>query len=216
MTIWIPIQYLFDAFRREPGAAMSPVATEMTKFCEVCNTPLVKRYAESRGQFAKRRFCSKGCFDKQQRSNQSESYFWASVEVSNPNECWPWMLSRQDKGYGVFSRSGKRWLAHRYALASTGAQIDGRVVMHSCDNPPCCNPAHLSLGTIQDNNADMVKKGRQRAPRGMDQRSARLTPELVRQIRDSPEGARVWAERVNLHRVTIYNVRSGKTWGHVA
>jgi hypothetical protein len=69
------------------------------------------------------------------------------------------------KGYGQFWMHDKRIIAHRYAyelahgliVAKDGEEV---LVMHSCDNPPCCNPAHLSVGTDLDNIHDMLAKGR--------------------------------------------------------
>lgn len=75
---------------------------------------------------------------------------------------------------GGASRSGHRriWfegrmrLAHRVAWMITNGPIpDGLCVLHRCDNPPCVNPAHLFLGTVQDNNADRDAKGRGKLPR---------------------------------------------------
>ena len=89
--------------------------------------------------------------------------FWMKVSVGQPDECWPWLSVITSMGYGEFRtwRGGRtRFLAHRYALMDLGADIDGLVVMHSCDNPPCCNPAHLTPGTQAENIADAISKGR--------------------------------------------------------
>jgi hypothetical protein len=74
-----------------------------------------------------------------------------------PDDCWEWRGNRNNRGYG---KLGKIY-AHRvaYELAS-GPIPSGLEVMHSCDNPPCCNPAHLSVGTHADNMQDMARKGR--------------------------------------------------------
>ena len=89
--------------------------------------------------------------------------FWARVEVASDDECWPWTGGRMTKGYGVFfPRKGKAMGAHRFSWElHNGVEIPDRMqVMHSCDNPPCVNPAHLSVGTSGDNNADKSAKGR--------------------------------------------------------
>jgi hypothetical protein len=72
--------------------------------------------------------------------------------------CWEW-TGYLKKGYG-WTGAG---LAHRkaYALAF-GAIPAGMLVCHRCDNPRCCNPAHLWLGTNGDNIRDMARKGRAR------------------------------------------------------
>ena len=88
--------------------------------------------------------------------------FWAKVDRREPGECWEWQASCDDSGYGTFRHQGKMKKAHRLAwvFCGRGPIPDGLVVMHSCDNPPCCNPAHLSLGTVADNNRDRHDKGR--------------------------------------------------------
>jgi hypothetical protein len=79
-----------------------------------------------------------------------------------PDGCWEWNGSRNKQGYGQITRHAlmKRPIAtHRLAFYLTHG-FWPPVVMHKCDNPPCCNPAHLLEGTIQKNNADMANKMR--------------------------------------------------------
>jgi hypothetical protein len=94
--------------------------------------------------------------------------FWDRVDRRSDAECWPWLGSSDRDGYGLVTvrKPKRRRGAHRVALAlSLGVDVDelrGCVVRHSCDNPPCCNPAHLSSGTQADNMSDAWDKGRGR------------------------------------------------------
>ena len=76
--------------------------------------------------------------------------------------CWPFTGTRGKNGYGQLRVNGGRIYAHRAALElSTGEKLQpGVCVLHRCDNPPCCNPAHLFPGNQSDNVADMLSKGR--------------------------------------------------------
>lgn len=89
-------------------------------------------------------------------------------------------------GYVKQSYQGRASLAHRVAYCVhhglTLADIDGQVVLHSCDNPPCVNPGHLSLGTASDNMRDMVAKRRERGPK-----RRKLTVEQAREVLASKE-----------------------------
>ncbi len=99
---------------------------------------------------------------KHHRCETYEERFWSFVDKSaGPDACWPWTGSRL-KGYGAFRRYGNRRVATRIAWEYvTGAPPpDDLVIMHSCDNPPCCNPAHLKPGTDAENVADCIAKGR--------------------------------------------------------
>lgn len=86
--------------------------------------------------------------------------FKSRVQITE--SCWLWMGSRLPRGYGQLNYQNKRYYAHRLALAIfKGVKVpDGMVVMHACDNPPCCNPDHLSVGTQTDNMRDASSKGR--------------------------------------------------------
>lgn len=75
--------------------------------------------------------------------------------------CWEWVGCKLPSGYGKLTKNKKTWLAHRYAFTEMCGKIpDGMVVMHKCDNPSCCNPEHLSIGTHKDNQHDSISKGR--------------------------------------------------------
>lgn len=87
--------------------------------------------------------------------------FWPKVAVGGPDECWPWTACVTHDGYGVLRIAGHNKRAHRLSYELHGGAIpQGMYVLHSCDNPPCCNPAHLRLGTQRDNGADMKARGR--------------------------------------------------------
>ena len=117
--------------------------------------------------------------------------FWSKVDTSaGPDGCWPWTAAKVKFGYGYFSvRRGGRtrtWRAHRVAYEQAYETDPGdMVVLHGCDNPWCCNPKHLSLGTHQDNENDKVSKGRQ--AKGERYSSSKLTEEMVREIRRARE-----------------------------
>ena len=88
---------------------------------------------------------------------------YRSIDRSGgPDTCWPWMLSRDRGGYGRIAIGRRMTRAHvvMYRLTFGDPPPDKPRVLHTCDNPPCCNPRHLWAGTITDNNRDTVLKGR--------------------------------------------------------
>ena len=81
--------------------------------------------------------------------------FWPKIDRSGgPSACWPWIGARNRRGYGRISVGGKNQLAHRVAYSLVVGTPEGTMILHSCDNPPCCNPAHLRSGTAGDNTDD--------------------------------------------------------------
>jgi hypothetical protein len=103
--------------------------------------------------------------------------FWEKVDMSGGIEnCWPWLKSKI-KSYGQTWDGKNVVLAHRMAWSLVNGPIpEGAHIRHSCDNPPCCNPAHLEIGTHADNMRDMAVRGRAQA--GADHWSQRM-PERV-------------------------------------
>jgi hypothetical protein len=149
--------------------------------------------------------------------------FWAKVQRGSAAECWNWQASRKGHGYGVFSvtKSPLRgtFRAHRVAYYLTHGPIGAdSVVMHSCDNPACCNPAHLFLGSQQENMADMWRKGRGKpgcGVRGEKNRLAKLNEAAIRLIRASKCPGIELAQNYGVTPTLITRIRKGKAWSHV-
>jgi hypothetical protein len=146
--------------------------------------------------------------------------FWAKVDRRSANVCWEWTAATNEHGYGVMRpqgrRSGPTVKAHRVSLMLAGVDIDGLVIRHSCDNPPCVNPAHLSVGTKADNSTDMVS--RDRHARGSRSGTSKLTEHQVVEVRAraaAGELHRVLAVDYRVSRVTITNIVARRTWRHV-
>lgn len=135
--------------------------------------------------------------------------------IENPSTgCWEWQKSTDKSGYGIIKHRfwGSVWLYTHRAMwhACYGDIKKGRVVMHKCDNPRCCNPAHLMLGTQSDNIQDMLSKDRSK--------SAKLTVEQVRSIKDLLATNKSRGEIADLFGVsisTIALINSKKIWQHI-
>ena len=120
--------------------------------------------------------------------------FWAKVDKRGPDECWEWTARRSAFGYGRVSAAFGKLETHRLAFFLTHGRWPKPCCCHRCDNPPCCNPAHLFEGTHADNTRDMIAKGRgfipkrerTRPPRGAPRprrSGAKLNEQQVRDVR---------------------------------
>lgn len=114
--------------------------------------------------------------------------FWRWVRVKSPKECWEWMGTRFHHGYGRMKYHGTVWYANRFSWELHNGPIpEGKLVCHECDNPPCCNPIHLWVGTYKENADDRDRKGRQIPFRGEQHGGHRLTEDDVRLLRSMYE-----------------------------
>lgn len=130
--------------------------------------------------------------------------------------CWIWTGPVTGNGYGSMSvakwRPGNRYMsAHRISYTLYKGEIpDGAVVCHTCDMPLCVNPDHLWVGTPGDNAKDRTNKGR--TANHERNGGAKLDADCVTYIRHSRERVAKLAEMFEVHKTTIYNIKSGKTW----
>lgn len=145
------------------------------------------------------------------------SLFAKCITTGGPDSCWPWTGRAPDR-YGTISLGNQPTPTHRAAyLLCVGEIPDGLFVCHSCDNPLCCNPRHLFLGTHQQNVDDCVAK--KRHSHGERHPDALLSEDDVREIlaaKGSPRGTgRRLAERFNIAPVTVSAIWARRIWKHV-
>lgn len=143
--------------------------------------------------------------------------FWVKVDKSG--ECWIWTgTAAGNSGYGRFKLNGKVESAHRVAwMLSNGSEIPkGMSVCHTCDNRLCVNPAHLFLGSQQDNVADAINKGRHHLLPTRNDGARKLTDEQAREIRDNyvPHyfGARKLARKYGIRHSSVQRILNNKTY----
>jgi hypothetical protein len=134
--------------------------------------------------------------------------FNAKVIIGLPSECWPWTGNRNSDGYGVVSyrkaeNKPSKIFAHRVAVLIDGRTIpDGMQVNHTCDNRACVNPAHLYVGTQQQNIADAVARGRVQRVSGENSHRAKSTDADVRGIREQYADGKGVSELVGAFGIT--------------
>ena len=152
--------------------------------------------------------------------------FWAKVEVRGADECWNWIGSVNNKGYGRISDpTGRHVYVHRLSFQlSSGKDPGALLVCHRCDNPRCCNPVHLFLGSQADNMRDGAQKGRVgrkrgfRGQQGESNPTARLAANQVREIRirkAEGESYTMLARAYGVSRGCIQGIVERTTWKHV-
>ncbi|MDP9474992.1 MAG: HNH endonuclease [Actinomycetota bacterium] len=143
--------------------------------------------------------------------------FWDKVDVQSDTECWPWTGGYvTPDGYGTVSAgAGTCFRAHRVAFMLEHGEVDDALgVLHSCDNPPCCNPAHLWQGTHQGNMKDKIRKGRHL--RGELDGRARLREAGVLEVCKRlavGEPCSSIAPDFGVSATTIFDIWTGKSWG---
>ena len=127
--------------------------------------------------------------------------------------CWIWVGARlRSGGYGAMrlDHDGATVRVHRVAYEHfVGSIPSGMCVCHRCDNPTCCNPQHLWLGTRGDNARDSVRKGRRHRPR------QKLTVEIVRKMRAQRGDGATYASlarKYSISPTTALHACRGTTW----
>ena len=149
-------------------------------------------------------------------SQTVEERFWSKVDICGEDECWPWIASTR-RGYGQFWLHNTQLPAHRVAWEIGMGDPGGFLVCHHCDNPLCCNPAHLFLGTPLDNTQDMLGKGRGALQHGEHNPQSKLTEEDVHEIRRLCQVGEYTHQEIgemfSVARSTISQVATGLNWG---
>lgn len=147
--------------------------------------------------------------------------FWSKVRrTDSAADCWIWLASRTSDGYGRIRVGNRTLQAHRlaYELERKRPGV-GRLVLHSCDNPPCVNPHHLFQGTVQVNVSDKWAKGRGYRPIGEHNGQAKLSAQDVLNMRAQYMRGGVrhqdLSEKYGVNRATISYVLAEKTWKHI-
>jgi hypothetical protein len=144
-----------------------------------------------------------------------------SERVARHGECVFWQGCKGSRGYGTMAVGKRnREATHRisWALANGARPPAGMHVMHSCDNPACINPAHLSIGTAADNQRDCSMKGRKRAPRGSRCKKSKLTEaQVIAAAQQFAQGAfsKDIAKNLGVKRDAILKIMQGSRWPHM-
>jgi len=169
-----------------------------TKPCPHCGSEFTPRSN-------RQKFCSEPCS------------FLGRVKRGIIDECWPWTAGTFRNGYGQFIRSnGSHITASRFAWIFAHGEIpDSICVLHKCDNPVCCNPDHLFLGTRGDNNRDAISKGRWNPPRGESHGRSIINEDLVLKIRDDTGSAAQLGRKYALDAAHVWKIRAQRLWNHV-
>ncbi len=187
---------------RARGRRSCPICLDR-QLCQQCRLRPVSRTGHP--------FCSKACSNASRAVPVAER-FLNYFKPGNLDACWPWTGTVDTAGYGVIGDHAQRQLrAHRIAYERANGPIpEGLRVLHRCDNPPCCNPNHLFVGTDADNMADKIAKGRQSSTL-----TAKDVVAIKKRLRAGEMPTRI-ARKYGVSPRSIYTIRDGISWKHVS
>jgi hypothetical protein len=135
------------------------------------------------------------------------------IEIKN-NGCWESVNHKAKDGWGYTQY--KKTKAHRYFYEKFKGKIPkGMLVCHTCDNPACCNPEHLFLGTDKDNTQDMIKKGRQASHIGNNNPKSKLKESDIVKIFNDNRRQITIAKEYNVSDCTIRDIKKFRSWTHI-
>ncbi len=146
--------------------------------------------------------------------------FWKKVDIKSEDECWEWLGCKDKNGYGQFRVNNKTYKSHRISwILENGDIPENYCICHSCDNPLCCNPNHLFLGTHKDNIADRDKKGRQAIRNGIKNGNHKKIDQEILEIRQKYLTGlytqKDLAEEYGVSQTQISFIVNKKQWKHI-
>lgn len=155
-------------------------------------------------------------------TDAEKARLWSKIDVRGPDDCWLWMAQHKKKdGRGVIKFRQIDFQVPRVTLALVDGNFpEGSVyACHECDNPPCCNPAHLWWGTHAENLADAARKGLmykwQGRRSGHLNPNAKLKPSDVLKIRSDPRTQIEIAAQYGVGETAINNIKHRRTWSNL-
>lgn len=190
----------------------------MTKQCANCGTAFVKDPRYSKRYFSRQTYCSQRCAGaawkfKADATRKSLREHFDSKVIKGPG-CWGMAGMKDKDGYSMLSYRHRQYRASVLALELDGRPVPkGMYACHHCDNPCCVNPAHLYVGTPQNNVDDKMRRGRQ--PHGADIHAAKLTDADVLAIRAGSGTTRQIADKFGCTPSNISMIRARRTWKHL-
>lgn len=153
------------------------------------------------------------------------------IKINPKTGCWEWQGACSSGGYGSIARHRKTMKTHRLSYELYKGPIpEGLYVLHTCDNPKCCNPEHLYAGTQLENMTDMDRKGRRNPPKG-DRNAMKSNPFKgerngnsklkgadvlkIRRLLNEGKSKSEIARMFGVSRIPIIGIASGKNWSHI-
>lgn len=159
------------------------------------------------------------------KENTSE-ILWSKVDKRGEDECWPWLGFKNKFGYGRVRVKGPKYYAHRVIFNLTypnvielkAPKIDRDTtgfLLHKCDNPSCCNPNHLMVGSQLDNIRDRDSKNRHADFSGEKNPRSKFSLDQVNELRELRKTGMLIIDLANKHKVSyscMKRLLSGRTY----
>lgn len=185
--------------------------------CESCGARLTRTFGEGATRWRSRRFCGLTCAGRARRVELARRFNDKVDRTAGHGphgDCHLWTGGCDGKGYGAIQITGKAVGAHRVAweMANGRPVPDGHHVMHSCDNPPCVNPDHLSPGLPIDNMADKTAKGRNNTLSGDASSWAKLSASEAKAIYHDPRSSEQIALDYPVSGAMVLRIKRGLAW----